>query len=709
MAPQPSIVRLGAHYDGHGVSFSLASHNATAVDLCLFRSLSDPMETRRVSLAASSNGVWQTNVEGVGIGQLYGYRVRGPYAPRAGQRFNPNKLLVDPYARLLVGEFQWHGAVHGHLPGDQDGEPSFDPRDSAPYVPRCVVVDSTFDWQRDQAPRTPWSETVIYECHVKGMTALHPNVPPELRGTFLGLSSPPVIDHLHHLGVTAVELLPVHHSLSAKHLAAKGLVNYWGYDTIGFFAPDPRFATRPETAIQEFKTMVREFHRAGLEVILDVVYNHTFEGDQTGPTLCWRGIDNPSYYHLRPDDLRAYQNFTGCGNSLNASHPLCRRMILDSLRYWVEEMHVDGFRFDLATTLTRTHDGLPGAPSLFEEISTDPVLSGVKLIAEPWDVGPDGYRLGGWPPDWAEWNDRYRDSIRRFWRGNSGGAAEFATRLTGSSDLFDPSRRKPWCSVNFVTSHDGFTLRDLVSYTHKHNHANAEDNRDGADQNHSLNFGVEGDTDRPEVLLLRRRLQRSLLATLGLSLGTPMFCAGDELQRTQRGNNNAYGQDNEISWLDWEGMGPGDAQVGSRHEGTDFMRYILQLRHAIGMNSNHFFRGEASSGAAPKDVVWLTADGAEMSHSNWHDPHHKTLAMLLHAPTKEPIASDSRFPAAATWYVAFNAHGESRRFHLPQLGSPGRWLRVLHTAFRRQRVRPLRSFLLSVRAHSVFVAHWLGG
>lgn len=695
-----SNLPLGAHADAHGVHFSIASLHATAIDLCLFDSADDLHETRRVSLTRGANGTWQSFMAGMRAGQLYAYRAHGPYAPQDGLRFNPCKLLLDPYARMITGDFQWHDAVHGYVPGDPQTDLSFNPQDSAPFVPRCVVAKSSFDWQGDHPPCIPWSETVIYECHLKGMSAQHAEVPPELRGTYLGLASPPIIDHLRRLGITAVELLPVHHSLSAKHLVAHRLTNYWGYDTVGFFAPDTRFARRPQNAMAEFQEMVRTMHRAGIEVILDVVYNHTFEGDHTGPTICWRGLDNSSYYHLQPHERRAYQNYTGCGNALNASNPLCRQMILDSLRYWVEVMHVDGFRLDLASTLTRRADGTPGDMSLFEQISADPILSQIKLIAEPWDVGPDGYRLGHGPAGWAEWNDRYRDAVRRYWRGEAGLLGQFATRIAGSSDYFPPVRRKAWCSVNFVTCHDGFTLRDLVSYERKHNDDNLENNRDGTDQNFSLNGGVEGPTEGVDVISMRQRLQRSFLATLLLSRGTPMLLAGDELNRTQHGNNNAYPQDNPISWLDWghqprRTVDSSARQPFARHGLVEFVRHLVDLRRRIGPCADQLFMGIPDSETNHKDVTWLRPDGGEMSHDNWHEVDRRALALLIR--TK---AGDS----PSTWYVACNAHTVAQRFHLPQLVARPGWVRLLNTAYREQRSRTIGRADFTLRAHCVFVA-----
>lgn len=683
----------GAVPDDHGVHFTVASRGAAGIELCLFDSPHDRVESRRIPLTRATEAWWHVFVPGLRPGQRYGYRAHGPYTPREGLRFNPHKLLIDPYARLLGGCFRWHDAVYGYLPADPD-DGAANPQDSAPFVPRCVVTDDRFDGEAyDAHPRTPWSDTVIHECHVKGMTALHPDVPPELRGTYLGLASAPVVDHLRRLGVTAVELLPVHHGLTARHLAERGLRNYWGYDPIAFFAPDTRFAVRPERAVAEFREMVHALHRAGIEVILDVVFNHTFEGDRTGPTLCWRGLDNASYYHLEEHDRRAYRNFTGCGNTFNASDPLARRMILDCLRYWVRVLHVDGFRFDLASVLTRRADGVPGDTSLLEQISADPILSGVKLIAEPWDAAPDGYLLGAAPCDWAEWNDRYRDAVRRFWRGDAAMLPELATRVAGSSDFFPPSRRKSWCSLNFVTCHDGFTLRDLVSYEHKYNADNGEDNRDGADRNFSWNCGVEGDTDRRDIVMTRQRLQRSLLATLLLSRGTPMILAGDEWHRTQRGNNNAYAQDNPVSWLNWEECG---RKVESRRDASlsGLVQTLLGIRRRMDVNADSLFREPAAIHDGPRDVVWMRPDGAEMNPADWHDEQRRALALLVPSPA----------PPAAWWYVAFNAHDQGVRVRLPSAGPGSGWIQVLNTAYRSARRRPLTAEAVTLRAHAVFVA-----
>ncbi len=543
---------LGATWDGEGVNFAIFSENATGVDLCLFERGQGSLETARITMREWSDQVWHAYLPDVRPGQLYGYRVRGPFDPKQGHRFNDAKLLLDPYALAIGGDLAWDDSLFGHTVGDPREDLSKDPRDSAGYVPKSLVVDSAFSWGEDRPPRVPWNQTVIYECHVKGMTILHPEVPEALRGTYLGLVSDPIIDHLLGLGITAVELMPVHHFVTDKHLVDRGLANYWGYNSICFFAPDARYATAADgRQVSEFKSMVKALHRAGIEVILDVVYNHTGEGNHLGPTLSLRGIDNVAYYRLLPEDRRHYEDFTGCGNSLNMLHPRTIQLIMDSLRYWVTDMHVDGFRFDLAPALARELYDVNRLGTFFDIIHQDPVLSQVKLIAEPWDVGPGGYQVGNFPIKWAEWNGKYRDCVRRFWRGDEGQLAELGYRLSGSSDLYQTSDRTPNSSINFVTCHDGFTLEDLVSYTQKHNAANGEEGRDGTDANWSANWGEEGPTDAPDVLELRDRVKRNLLATLLFSQGVPMLLAGDEIGRTQRGNNNAYCQDNEVSWVDW--------------------------------------------------------------------------------------------------------------------------------------------------------------
>src|SRR5690606_1680254 len=545
---------LGATYDGNGVNFALFSLNATRVELCLFSAGRRPAEKERIPLPEVTGHVWHGYLKGIRPGQLYGYRVDGPYEPGSGLRFNPNKLLIDPYARALYGEVDWSQPVFSYPLGHPDEDLAFDEGDDAPGVPKGVVIANDFDWEGDRPPRTPWHRTIIYETHVRGLTMRHPDVPRRLRGTYAGLASPHILDYLTSLGVTAVELLPVHAFPDDSYLLEKGLRNYWGYNTINFFAPQARYASakRRGEEVREFKEMVKALHRAGLEVSLDVVYNHTAEGNHLGPTLSFKGIDNPAYYRLVEDDPRYYMDYTGTGNSLNAQSPEVLKLIMDSLRYWVQEMHVDGFRFDLASALARELHDVDRLGSFFDVIHQEPVLADVKLIAEPWDVGPGGYQVGNFPVIWTEWNGKYREATRAYWQGESGVMGELGYRLTGSSDLYSEDGRQPYASINFITAHDGFTLADLVSYNEKHNEANGEDNRDGHNDNLSWNCGVEGPTDDPEINALRARQQRNLLATLLLSQGVPMILGGDEIGRTQQGNNNAYCQDNEISWYDWD-------------------------------------------------------------------------------------------------------------------------------------------------------------
>src|SRR5579885_124360 len=560
---------LGATWDGRGVNFALFSAHAVKVELCLFDRV-DAHESERIVLPECSDHVWHGYLPDAGPGLLYGYRVHGPYEPERGHRFNPHKLLLDPYARLIRGRLRWSDAHFGYRIGSPREDLSFDRRDNARGMPKCQVIDPAFTWGVDRPPCHAWSESVIYEAHLRGFTMRHPELPENLRGTVAGFAGAPVIDYLKGLGITAIELLPVQAHVDDRYLIERGLTNYWGYNTIGFFAPEPGYLSSGR--LHEFKTMVARLHDAGIEVILDVVYNHTGEGNQLGPTLCFRGIDNASYYRLQPDAPRYYVDDTGTGNSLNLTHPRVMQMVMDSLRYWTGEMHVDGFRFDLASTLGRGPQGFDPHCSLFSAMRQDPLLARVKLIAEPWDLGPGGYQLGHFGAGWSEWNDRYRDSVRRFWRGDAGALPELATRITGSADLFDHDGRHPRASINFLTAHDGFTLQDLVSYEHKHNAANGEDNRDGRDEAYSANYGIEGPTDDENILALRRRQRRNMLATLLLSQGTPMLLAGDEFGRTQRGNNNAYAQDNEISWVDWEAID--DDTRGD----IGFVRRLLNLR-----------------------------------------------------------------------------------------------------------------------------------
>jgi len=624
---------LGTVWDGRGTSFAISSERASAVELCLFGP-DGVAESARLALRRGEDAVWRGYLPGVGPGQRYGYRAHGAYAPERGLYFNPSKLLVDPYALALDRDARWHELQQG---GDAT-QP--DPRDSAPVVPRCVVVDPAFDWQDDAPPRTAWRDSVIYECHVKGLTALHPQVPVELRGRFLGLASEPVIAHLRALGVTAVELMPVQQAYSERFLVERGLCNYWGYNTLGFFAPDQRFGsgTSPGCQVGEFKTMVRALHRAGIEVILDVVYNHSGEADELGPTLSLRGLDNPTYYRLDPREPRRHQDFTGCGNTLDLRAPPTLRLVADSLRYWASEMHVDGFRFDLAPALAR---GASSAPELdgglFALILQDPVLRRLKLIAEPWDVGPDGMQLGAFPPGFVEWNSRYRDCLRRFFRGDPGQIGELATRLAGSSDLFAGRRRAPQASINFVACHDGFTLRDLTSYERKRNLDNGWEGRDGSGDEPSRNFGAEGETAQPEVIARRERAARSLLASMALSLGVPMLLQGDELGRTQRGNNNPYAQDNATSWVSWE------LAAGQRALLAFVRRCFAQRRESPLFRRREHLRGVAQPGAQPgvKDVTWLHPAGRELREQDWRDHDLRALGMLTsgHDPDGRPDLS----------------------------------------------------------------------
>jgi glycogen operon protein len=629
----------GATWDGEGTNFALFSEAAHGVNLCLFDRRG---KETRIPLTEVTAHVWHGYVPGVSPGQLYGFRVRGAYEPEWGQRFNDAKLLMDPYAKAIDGDLDWHDSVFGYRVGGSDDVP--DNRDSARHVPLGVVADTLFPWGEDQLPRREWHDTVIYEVHVKGFTMRHPGVPENQRGTYAGLASPAAIEHLTSLGVTAVELLPVHHFVSEHDLVKRGLSNYWGYNSVGYFAPHAAYSssgTRGEQ-VREFKAMVRTLHAAGIEVILDVVYNHTAEGNHMGPTLNFRGIDNAAYYRLVEDNARMYMDYTGTGNTLNARHPEVLHLIMDSLRYWVTEMHVDGFRFDLASALARGFHEVDRLSAFFDLIHQDPVISSVKLIAEPWDVGEGGYQVGNFPVLWTEWNGKYRDAVRDFWRGQGTSLAEMGYRLTGSSDLYQGDGRGPIASINFVTAHDGFTLRDLVSYDHKHNEANGEHNRDGTDDNRSWNCGVEGETDDPEVMELRRRQQRNLLATLLLSQGVPMLVAGDELNRTQGGNNNAYCQDNELTWLDWEL----DVEASDLLEVT---KRLVRLRrdHPV-FRRRKFFQGRPIHGSDLADIGWFGPDGEEMNERQWLSGKLVALGMFLNGdeisepgPRGERIVDDS--------------------------------------------------------------------
>ncbi len=603
---------LGANWDGAGVNFALFSEHASKVELCLFDSPDATTESERIALPERTAYVWHGYLPDVKPGQIYGFRVYGPERHDPTLRFNPHKILLDPYAKEIARDLHWHDAVYG-----------VNDLDSAPYAPLARVADTAFDWSGDRAPRTAWHDTVIYEAHVKGFTKQHPGVPSELRGTYLGLSSPAAIEHLLSLGITAVELLPVHYYLDERFLALKGRVNYWGYNTLGYFAPAPRYAASgPHGAMAEFKTMVKRLHGAGIEVILDVVYNHTAEGDHIGPTLSFRGIDDRAYYRLT-DDRQRYVDFTGCGNSLNVAHPRVLQLIMDSLRYWVLEMHVDGFRFDLASALARELWEVDRLGSFFDIIQQDPVLSEVKLIAEPWDLGPNGYQVGNFPVLWTEWNGKYRDCVRRFWKGDGATIGELASRLTGSSDLYKDNGRRPSASLNFITAHDGFTLHDLVSYNGKHNEANGEDNRDGSDHNDSWNCGVEGRTDDMAINRLRARQRRNFLATMLLSQGVPMLLAGDEFGNAQEGNNNAYCQDSPLGWLNWN-------FTAEQREQLEFVRQLLRLRKTQPVfRRRHFFQGRPIHGDEISDLYWIRPDGAEMSEADWNSGRARCLGMGL--------------------------------------------------------------------------------
>ncbi|MEM6761890.1 MAG: glycogen debranching protein GlgX [Pseudomonadota bacterium] len=651
---------LGAQWDGSGTNFALFSANATKVELCLYEPAAR-RETHRIALPEHTHDVWHGYFPDVRPGQAYGYRVHGPYAPDAGHRFNPNKLLVDPYARALRGELRWHDSMFGYRVGSKRGDLSFDRRDSGHAMPKCVVVDEATTWGNHVAPKVPWRDTIIYEAHVKGMTALHPDVPDQLRGTFAGLADPRVIDHLVKLGVTAIELMPIHYFIDDRHLLQKGLRNYWGYNTLNFFAPAARYLS-PGAKHHEFKYLVRRLHEAGIEVILDVVYNHTAEGNQLGPTLSFRGIDNLSYYRLA-EHRRYYHDTTGTGNTVNIAHPRVMQMVMDSLRYWVEVCRVDGFRFDLAPAMAREGGGYDKSAAWLDAMLQDPVLSGVKLIAEPWDLGHDGYQVGNFPPGWAEWNGRYRDDVRSFWRGESGRLPAVARNLLASADMFDHAGRKPWASVNFVTAHDGFTLADLVSYNEKHNEPNGEGGRDGHDDNRSYNWGVEGATDDEDILALRDRIRRNFAATLLLSQGTPMLLMGDEVGRTQFGNNNAYCQDSEMNWLAWD-----------NHSGRDkafsaFIRDLLALRRKLPiLTQKGFLHGSPVKGAGGmRDVTWIRPDGGRMEEADWHHNDPKMVGMVL---------ADS---TGARAIVFFNAFDKEMDFHLDEALTGFTWRQILST------------------------------
>ena len=660
---------LGAAYDGAGTNFALFSEVAERVELCLFDGAGNE---HHVDLPEATGFVWHGYLPGIDPGQRYGYRVHGPWDPERGHRCNPAKLLIDPYATAIEGQPRWDEAVYPYRFSEPEGGPNGS--DSAPFMPRSVVTSPYFDWTDDRAPRIPWHETVVYEVHVKGFTQNNPAVPPEWRGKYAGLGSPPAIDYLTKLGVTAVELLPVHQFAHSQNVLDKKLRNYWGYDTIGFFAPHNEYSSRGQRGeqVQEFKQLVKTLHKANIEVLLDVVFNHTCEGNQLGPMLSFKGIDNASYYRTVKDNPRFYMDYTGTGNTLNMRHPHVLQLLMDSLRYWVQEMHVDGFRFDLASTLARGLHDVDRLSAFFDLIQQDPVVSRVKLIAEPWDVGDGGYQVGNFPPQWSEWNGKYRDTVRDYWRGEGARLGEFAYRFTGSSDLYAESGRRPYASINFITAHDGFTLNDLVSYNEKHNEANGEESRDGESHNRSWNCGAEGETKDAAVEALREQQKRNFMATLLLSQGVPMISAGDELGRTQRGNNNAYCQDNELSWFDWSRV---DEEL------LEFTRALMKLRrdHPI-FHRRRWFQGLHIHGTGVKDLAWFKPDGTEMGEEDWNVGFAKSLGVFLNGAAiarpdfrGDPVTDDS-------FLILFNAHHEPLPFHLPAAHFGATWMRVFDSS-----------------------------
>lgn len=661
---------LGATWNGEGVNFAVYAENAEFIELCLYDQSDSPQETERIRIRESSHHVWHCYIPGLRPGQLYGYRAHGPYDPQNGLRYNANKLLIDPYAKAIAAPTQWHDAVFGYTIGHPDEDLSFSETDSGPFVPKSVVINPQFNWGGDKHPKIPYHKTIIYETHVRGFTQLHPEIPENIRGKYAALAHPVTINYLKTLGITAVELMPVHHFIIDKFLKDRGLTNYWGYNTIGFFAPDIRYSSSGATGgqVNEFKEMVKALHKANIEVILDVVYNHTAEGNHLGPTLSFRGLDNTSYYRLT-DNRRYYMDYTGTGNTLNARMPSVLRLIMDSLRYWILEMHVDGFRFDLAATLARELHEVDRLSAFFDIIHQDPVISQVKLIAEPWDVGEGGYQVGKFPLGWAEWNGKYRDCIRDYWRGADSMLAEFAERFTGSSDLYKADYRRPTASINFVTAHDGFTLHDLVSYNEKHNEANGENNNDGDDHNRSWNCGAEGDTDDSEVNALRAKQKRNFLTTLLLSQGVPMIVAGDEFGRTQKGNNNAYCQDNEISWLNWE-----NADKDLMH----FTSKLIALRKKHpNFRRRNWFRGQPIRKV--EDIAWLLPDASEMSEENWSHDFAKSLGVFLNGYGIHSIGPKGERVVDNSFYIIFNAHYEPLNFTVPPKKYGTKWIKIVDT------------------------------
>lgn len=667
---QPSP--LGATWDGKGVNFAIYASHAEKVELCLFDEPDACTEVTRVEISNTFDGVWHVYLEGIQPGQLYGYRVHGPYDPHQGHRHNPHKLLIDPYARAISGHLTWDNAVFGYVLGHPDEDLHMSEKDSAPFMPKCVVVDPSFNWGKHKPLNIPFDKTIIYETHVKGLTINHPEIPQHLRGTYSGLAHPVMIRYLKELGITAVELLPVHHFVLDKHLIEKGLTNYWGYNTIGFFAPEPLYCSKgyEGNQVHEFKSMVKALHAAGIEVILDVVYNHTGEGNHFGPTISFKGIDNAGYYNLC-DNKRYYEDFTGTGNTLNTANPNVLKLIMDSLRYWVTEMHVDGFRFDLASTLVRELKEVDRLNAFFDIIHQDPVISRVKLIAEPWDISETGYLLGKFPPIWAEWNDRYRDCMRNYWRGAESQLSEFAARFAGSADLYEDTNRQPTASINFITAHDGFTLKDLVSYNQKHNEANLHDNTDGSNENHSCNYGVEGPTGDEHINKVRSRQQRNFLATLLLSQGVPMMAAGDEIGKTQGGNNNGYCQDNEISWIDWQ---------HADQELLQFTRLVIRLRksHPV-FRRKRWFKGREMAGGGMEDIAWFMPNGNYMNETDWNNGFAKCLGVMLQG-LEEDIDEEEKRTMQYNFYLLFNADQNDVPYTIPSTIRSASWKKVLDTA-----------------------------
>ena len=658
----------GATWDGSGSNFALYSENADRVELCLFDHPGAP-ETERIELTEKTAHTWHCYLPQVQPGQIYGYRVHGPNDPERGLRFNPAKLLIDPYAKALTGKVDWNSPIFAYPPGEDDL--TVDCRDNASGMQKCVVVNPYFDWDADRPPRIPLSESIIYETHVRGFTRCHPDVPEELRGTYSGLASRPAVEYLKKLGITALELMPVHEFLDDKHLTDRGLRNYWGYNTTNFFSPDARYASTGDLGSQvpEFKAMVKALHRENIEVILDVVYNHTSEGSHLGPMLSFRGIDNPTYYRLMADNPRYYMDYTGTGNSLNVRHPQVLKLIMDNLRYWIQEMHVDGFRFDLAATLARELHDVDRLSAFFDIIHQDPVISQVKLIAEPWDVGEGGYQVGKFPVLWAEWNGKYRDTVRRYWKSDEGQLSDLAYRLTGSSDLYQHDGRRPSASINFVTAHDGFTLHDLVSYNEKHNEANGEDNRDGTNENYSWNLGAEGETDDQVINELRDRQKRNMLATLLFSQGVPMICGGDEIDRTQQGNNNAYCQDTCLSWYDWN--------LSDRAKSLlRFAAKLIEIRKEHpNLRRRKFYQDRAIRGTAMHDILWLRPDGEQMTDEEWNSGWVRCIGMMLNGETIGDIDESGHPVTDKTFLLLLNCHLEHIDFHIPD----GEWIAVVDT------------------------------